>query len=257
MWDVPHPALELLEPDAIWIPNGEGYGGLTDRHAVLSQSNYEDYLGILRPVLTSPSQLAREMSERSDWNLERFIFHSLSRTRAKVELFPYPAFSVREWGGPTSWSKGKWSFRLGCYVKYSTELREVRKLSALFNEGVSWAEIISTNSVEQHGKWALNASLASPSHHRLRYNGFFAGLTFHGNAGTLAVTRSDRCGSWEKPEDVFVRYEKGKYLVVSRKDRKYYCHIGENISKTSELGENCLFDLRPPILEIDWEKPSD
>jgi hypothetical protein len=27
IWDVPHPALEYLEPEAIWIPNGEGYGG--------------------------------------------------------------------------------------------------------------------------------------------------------------------------------------------------------------------------------------
>jgi hypothetical protein len=257
MWDVPHPAIELLEPDAIWIPNGEGYGGVTDRHAVLSQSNHEDYLGILRPVLTDPSQLAREMSGRSDWNLERFIFHSLSRNRAKVKLFPYPAYSVREWGGPTSWSKGKWNFRLGCFVKYSTELREVRKLSALFDEGISWAEIISANSVEQHGKWALNASLASSSHQRLRYNGLFAGLTFHGNTGTLAVTPSNLCAAWTKLDDVAVRYECGKYEVISKKDKKYYCHSGENISKTREYGANCLFDLNPPVSEIDWETRSD
>ncbi len=256
MWDVPHPALELLEPDAIWIPNGEGYGGFTDRHAVLSQSNYEDYLGILHPVLTTPSQLAREMSGRSDWNLERFIFYSLSRTHSKVKLFPYPAFSVREWGGPTSWSKGKWNFRLGCFVKYSAELREVRKLSALFNDGISWAEILTSNSVEQQGKWALNASLASSSHQRLRYDGLFAGLTFHGDTGTLAVTRSDMCGAWKKFDTVFVRHEKGKHALISRKDRKYYCHTGENISKTREFSENCLFDLNPPILEISWEKPS-
>jgi len=65
------------------------------------------------------------------------------------------------------------------------------------------------------------------------------------------------CGAWKKLDTVFVRHEKGKYVVISRKDRKYYCHIGENISKTREFGENCLFDLKPPIMEISWEKASD
>lgn len=91
MWDVPHPALELLEPDAIWIPNGEGYGGFTDRHAVLSQSNYEDYLGILHPVLTSPSQLAREMSGRSDQSGKLHITFAVANA-LKGQALPLSCF---------------------------------------------------------------------------------------------------------------------------------------------------------------------
>jgi hypothetical protein len=90
IWDIPHPGLESMDPDAIWIPNGERYGGFTDRHAILSQSNYEAYLNILHPVLTSPSQLASAMSGRTKWNLEQFIFFSLSRAKNRVKLFPYP-----------------------------------------------------------------------------------------------------------------------------------------------------------------------
>ncbi len=169
IWDVPHPALEYLEPEVIWIPNGEGYGGLTDRLVVLSQSNYETYLNILHPVLTTPSQLASAMSGKSNWNLERFISFSLARAKSKVKLFPYPAFTVREWGGSTSWRKGKWNFRMGCFVKYASKLCEVRKLSSLISHGVRWEDIIAIDSVDQQGKWALNASIASLSHQRLRY----------------------------------------------------------------------------------------
>lgn len=256
MWDTPHPALELLDPDSIWIPDGEGYGGFTDRHAVLSQANHEDYLGILRPVLTSPSRTKQDMSGRSDWNLEKFIFHSLARTGAKVRLFPYPAFTVREWGGSTSWSKGKWNFKLGCYVKYPSELREVRKLSALFDKGVSWAEIISANSVAKQGEWALNASLASSTHQRLRYNDRFAGLTFHGDAGTFEVTHSAMGSAWSKIDYVTVTRKNGRFTIVSQKDLKYYSHTGENISKTKEYSENCLFDLVPPVSEVNWQSLS-
>jgi hypothetical protein len=42
----PHPPLSLLQPaQAVWIPSGEDYyGGLNDRHAVLSRAAAEVYM---------------------------------------------------------------------------------------------------------------------------------------------------------------------------------------------------------------------
>lgn len=204
----------------------------------------------MRPVLTRPTQLAKEMSFRSNWNLERSIFHSLSRQQTKLRFFPYPAFSVREWRGSTSWSKGKWSFRLGCFVKYASEHPEVHKLVKLMNEGVNWPEIISCNSAEQNGAWALNAFLKSSSNQILRLNGQIVGLTFLRQSGMLAVTASDICPIWKDKDAVSVTYENGKYTINSKKDGMYYCANGENILKSQHYNENCAFKLDTSFLCI-------
>ena len=45
VWLRPHPPLELLAKHAVWIPSGEDYyGGLNDRHAVLSRAAAEVYM---------------------------------------------------------------------------------------------------------------------------------------------------------------------------------------------------------------------
>ena len=41
-WCLHHPKLDNLNSKYIWIPNGEKYGGYTDRHAVLSKENVYD-----------------------------------------------------------------------------------------------------------------------------------------------------------------------------------------------------------------------
>jgi hypothetical protein len=252
IWNVTHPTLSLLDPQAIWIPNGEGYGGLTDRHAVLSKSNYIEYLNILAHALKDPVRTAAEMSARSDWNLERFIFHSLAKAGATVKLFPYPAFSVREWGGPTSWSKGRWNFKMGCFVKYPSELREVHRLSALLESGVSWSEIISSGAVDPHGMWALNASIASPSHKRLKLNGRFAGISFQDGQGILATTKSTFCARWKDVDRVNVRQENNRVTITSWIDDKYYSFDGERMLKKKKFDEDCLFFLEPASPEVNW-----
>ena len=45
VWLRPHPPLQMLSPHAIWIPSGEDYyGGVNDRHAVLSRAAAEVYM---------------------------------------------------------------------------------------------------------------------------------------------------------------------------------------------------------------------
>ena len=47
IYQLPHPKLNHLNENYIWIPDGEHYGGYTDRHVVLSKNNIEVYLNIL------------------------------------------------------------------------------------------------------------------------------------------------------------------------------------------------------------------
>ena len=36
VWSCPHPPLSILDRDAIWLPDGENYDGVVDRHLIVS-----------------------------------------------------------------------------------------------------------------------------------------------------------------------------------------------------------------------------
>src|SRR5262249_28653897 len=98
VWKCPHPPVEYMNENLIWVPQGEGYGGITDRHAVLSATTVEDYLNLVRPIIHEPLSLRARMSTRSDWNLEKYILAQLVERgyENKIASFPYVMYSVRE-----------------------------------------------------------------------------------------------------------------------------------------------------------------
>ena len=144
IWEVPHPSLDLLDDGSIWVPDGEGYMGITDRHAVLSRNNYEAYLDILRNVLLTPDQTYEAMRHKSNWNLEQFIVFSLQDYfhQGRIKYFPYGMYTVREWNGPTSWRRGTWSDELGYYIKYDSEYLSAQQLKKIVQRSVDWNPIL-------------------------------------------------------------------------------------------------------------------
>lgn len=123
VWLRQHPDMAILDPNSIWVPDGEYYMGITDRHAVCSKANIEPFLDLIVPIVTTPLMLIDRMKHRADWNLELFIRdhllrHDLLKT---VKTFPYIMFSVRDKAGATRWSSGIWSDALKCFIKYPSE----------------------------------------------------------------------------------------------------------------------------------------
>ena len=51
IWVAPHPPVELLDRRCTWVPDGEDYGGLNDRHAVLSREHAATYHGRWEMIL--------------------------------------------------------------------------------------------------------------------------------------------------------------------------------------------------------------
>ena len=45
-WLADHPPLTLLGPEVIWIPRGQDYGGMNDRHAVVPRRHIHKYFGL-------------------------------------------------------------------------------------------------------------------------------------------------------------------------------------------------------------------
>jgi hypothetical protein len=63
MHRLPHPKMELMDSENIWIPDCEHYGGYTDRHAILSNLNISSYLNIFNNMVEKSSEFYDKMFE--------------------------------------------------------------------------------------------------------------------------------------------------------------------------------------------------
>jgi hypothetical protein len=123
IYQLPHPKLEYMNENCIWIPDEEHYGGYTDRHVVLSKNNIESYLNIFNNFTLRSNEYFMKMKNKNDWNLEQLILFHLEQNNVAhlVKEFPYVMYSVRNINGTTRWAQGIYSEALGYYIKYPSE----------------------------------------------------------------------------------------------------------------------------------------
>jgi len=125
IYQLPHPEVEFMNENFIWIPDGEYYRGYTDRHVILSKNNIESYLNILNNMVNRSNEYFMKMKMKmiNDWNLEQLIkFHLEQNNVLKdVKEFPYIMYTVRNINGTTRWSAGNFNDELGYYIKYQNE----------------------------------------------------------------------------------------------------------------------------------------
>ena len=141
-YPVPHYPIAKLAGDNIWIPNGEDYGGYTDRHIIADRLNILKTLSVLDPVLKEPTTLRRRLESKRDLNLEKYIyeqFHELDLIRS-VRRYPYTMYAVRDAEGRTSWSHGTYFPNLGYHVKYKPEYIQSLVASRMVHEPSDWHE---------------------------------------------------------------------------------------------------------------------
>ena len=136
MWNTHHPKMKNLNPNYIWIPDGEKYGGYTDRHAVLSKNNLYDYLNLLEPIVLETDKLYDLMKLKSNWNLERYIKLYLNQKgySKKIKFFPYIMFSVRNSRIKTTFRPGTFSFKHKFFIKYFKEYLSSMIMSYLIGD---------------------------------------------------------------------------------------------------------------------------
>ena len=63
IYRLPHPKMEIMDPDKIWIPDAEHYGGYTDRHVVLSRKHVTPYLNILNNFVQRSNEYFLKMKD--------------------------------------------------------------------------------------------------------------------------------------------------------------------------------------------------
>jgi hypothetical protein len=162
VWLRPHPPLSLLDREAIWVPDGEYWGGLPDRHLVVSRADVVNCLNLIEEILLYPFQLYEEMKnhqcwnneafmtqhqrfeepkQKSAWNNEQFLARHLERKGLlnKVKVFPYVMYTARPIGDPRStWSPGSFEPAVGHYVKYPKEFRAATAYATIIRSRADW-----------------------------------------------------------------------------------------------------------------------
>lgn len=99
-WVAPHPPLELLSGDAVWIPTGSDWeGGINDRHAVLRRKYADQYLsgwsmitkGEAKDVMLETLGSMKVMGYPGP-NTECFLKARLQHYQVPVQRFPNVAY---------------------------------------------------------------------------------------------------------------------------------------------------------------------
>jgi hypothetical protein len=176
LYETPHIPLELLSKDKIWIPDGEDYGGVTDRHMVCSALNIISALSIADPMIKAPQDLVDTMSYFQEWNLEQFIKLSFQKTGIwdQVQRFPFTMYSLRSEGGHTSWREGKFNKNLGYYVKYPHDYYSAMIAKNIFKKRGGWT---AKSMQEAHGKIIKRDFIWGKLKRRFKYYLSLCGIT--------------------------------------------------------------------------------
>ena len=95
-WPISHPPLKLFNNKYIWIPDGESYGGYTDRYVLLGRKYISKYLSLIEPILNEPDYHFDKMKSKNDWNLEKYLkfYLKIKNLNKKVKMFPYFMYTV-------------------------------------------------------------------------------------------------------------------------------------------------------------------
>lgn len=136
----PHPPLDLLNPKYIWVPNGEYHGGITDRYAVLSRSNIEGYLSLMKQIITNPDVIYERVMSHTFKNLEATVKNTLDLEFGSdyLGVFPYFMYSIRTKETPTRWAPGYWNEELGYFVKYLEERDSALRFQQIVKSKQDW-----------------------------------------------------------------------------------------------------------------------
>lgn len=141
VWLCPHPPLAILDRASLWIPDGEDYGGVTDRHLVVSREDVTVALSLIDDILLRPTELYEEMKHREDWSPEVFLAFHFARKglRARVKRFPYVMYTARGVSEPPStWSPGRFDASVRHVIKYPSEFRSARAFATVIKTREDW-----------------------------------------------------------------------------------------------------------------------
>jgi hypothetical protein len=99
--------LTALEPTKVWVPEGEEWGGITDRHVVAPAEKILQVLDILPPLLRHPSEFIKFLGdmyhETNTTNAEKLLLRRWHMQGIIADKFPRMMFTCAVLGDRTRW----------------------------------------------------------------------------------------------------------------------------------------------------------
>jgi hypothetical protein len=112
----------------VWHVDGEGYGGVTDRHFVVPSTKIHEVLNITKHLVCHPTDFLEKTKTlpRLYMNLETVTLDFYRLKNISVGVFPRTQFTVRGPNDPTRWAQGEIvpEFHPNLRVKYLKEYQE-------------------------------------------------------------------------------------------------------------------------------------
>lgn len=117
--DHPNPCRAHWESSNVYVPTGEDYGGLNDRHIVCSAQNLETCLDLLSSLVKNATDIAKD---HNALNFERFYKLCLDRQNVGICRFLAVAFLTGDAHTPTRWQRTLYDAKSKLWYKYKTEM---------------------------------------------------------------------------------------------------------------------------------------
>ena len=121
-----HPNPSTMDQGSIWVPEGESYGGFTDRHLVATSSLFRKAIDFKQTVLCHADEWFSRLSGQGGINLEILLQRMWAYQGLSVKSFPRCMFAVRMPGDKTRWSQGSVVDSItqfgGMTAKYTAEI---------------------------------------------------------------------------------------------------------------------------------------
>ena len=118
-----------MDENYLWIPAGEDYGGVCDRHLVVSSRHVLKALHVLPPLIQAPYAY-RHLFREVNYNTEQFLLLRWKKQGLPYRRFNRSMFLVQAPGDPTRWRDAQAAapeFGVSVMAKYPDELYEARK----------------------------------------------------------------------------------------------------------------------------------
>jgi len=115
----------------VWVPEGQDFGGVTDRHTVMTRRSVMKVLNVTTSAIQDPVGLQAESKDRTCLNLEMTLKYYYRREHLRVMHFNRTMFAVMKVDKDRSrWAKGHVgrgmditvAHKFGIQYKYLTEL---------------------------------------------------------------------------------------------------------------------------------------
>nr|QFG75190.1 MAG: hypothetical protein [Megaviridae environmental sample] len=126
--------VSALNHNKVYLPNGEHWGGLPDRFAIIPKKHVEHWLNIYDEMFfkDSSQMYGSPLPQGGHRGPEYMTKHNKEKHNISIKYIPYTFYCVRNPEDKTRWSSGVYVESIRLFVKYPTEYQLVIKNHSLY-----------------------------------------------------------------------------------------------------------------------------